>query len=353
MLIATIVGARPQFIKEAAVGRVLRQKHREILIHTGQHFDPEMSDVFFEELQIARPDYNLGIGGGSHGDQTGRMLSAIEAILVKDRPDAVLVYGDTNSTLAGALAAVKLHVPIAHVEAGLRSRDRRMPEEINRVLTDHASDLLFAPTRTAMENLRLEGIVERARLTGDVMADVLAHNLALARKRPILKDLGLAPKQYYVATLHRPANVDDPAMLAPILTALDEADLPVVLPMHPRTRNRLQEFGIKLPSGSLRVIAPQGYLEFLALEADARRIITDSGGIQKEAYLLKVPCITVRDVTEWIETVDDGWNILVGNDSKMLKDAIASFTPSRPHRDLFGRNAADDIVRMLPELARK
>jgi UDP-N-acetylglucosamine 2-epimerase (non-hydrolysing) len=352
VLVATVVGARPQFIKEAAVGRVLRERHREILIHTGQHYDPEMSDVFFEELQIARPDYNLGIGSGAHGEQTGRMLQAIEAVLVKEAPDAVLVYGDTNSTLAGALAAAKLHVPIAHVEAGLRSHDRRQPEEINRVLTDHASDLLFAPTRSAMEHLRHEGIVDRARLVGDVMADVLRHNIELARKRPILSTLGLTPGGYHVATLHRPSNVDDPKVLGGILRALDRASLPVVLPLHPRTRSRLAEFGIAEPSHAVRIIPPQGYLEFLALMADARRVITDSGGIQKEAYLLKIPCITVREKTEWTETVEDGWNTLVGSDPAALEEALQSFSPTGAHRDLFGRNAAEEIVRLLPELAK-
>lgn len=334
------------------MGRVLRRKHQEILVHTGQHHDPEMSDVFFDELSIPRPHHNLGIAGGPHGEQTGRMLLALEKVIESEDPDCVLVYGDTNSTLAGALAAVKMHVPVAHVEAGLRSFDRRMPEEINRVLTDHAADLLLAPTRTAMDNLALEGIAQRARLTGDVMADVLRHNLELSRGREITKALGIQPRRYLVATLHRPSNVDDPAALKRILDALGGSDLPVILPLHPRTRNRLAEFGIAEVPKSVKIVPPQGYLEFLQLLAGARKIVTDSGGIQKEAYLLKIPCVTVRDTTEWRETVADGWNVLVGSDPERIRQAIREFEPSGPQTNVYGTDAAERIVELLPELAK-
>lgn len=349
--ILTIVGARPQFIKAAPVSRVLRRAAREILVHTGQHYDYGMSAVFFEELAIPEPDYNLGIGSGSHGQQTGQMLIAIEAVLLTEKPDWVLVYGDTNSTLAGALAAVKLHIPLAHVEAGLRSFNRAMPEEHNRVLTDHAADLLFCPTPHAVELLAREGLTQGVYLTGDVMFDAFCYNAALADQRStILAELELQPQAYYLATLHRPANTDDPARLQSLLDVLTTLDLPVVFPVHPRTRQHIERHGL-LPQSkiqNLKLIEPVGYLEMLALEKSAARILTDSGGVQKEAYMAGVPCITLREETEWVETVEAGWNILVGADPERIRAAVRDFAPPADRPALYGDgHAAERIVNIL------
>lgn len=318
MRITTVVGARPQFIKAAAVSRVLRAMPgvREILVHTGQHYDDNMSDVFFRELEIPEPDYHLDIGSGTHGAQTGRMLEAIEQVLLKEGPDWVLVYGDTNSTLAGALAAAKLHIPVAHVEAGLRSFNRRMPEEINRVLTDHICDLLFAPTQAAVDNLLREGISPTAvRLVGDVMYEAALYYGAKAEaKSRVLARLGLQPKGYILATVHRAENTDDLARLEAIFSGLVSVgkSIPVVLPMHPRTRAALRYMGpISDIEQRLRVIEPVGYLDMLVLEKNARLIATDSGGVQKEAFFYRVPCVTLRRETEWVELVELGWNQLV------------------------------------------
>ena len=348
MRVLSIVGARPQFIKAAAVSRVLRRRHTEVLVHTGQHYDKMMSEVFFDELGIPRPDYNLGIGSGSHGAQTGAMLVAIEEVLLAKSPDAVLVYGDTNSTLAGALAAVKLHIPIAHVEAGLRSFNRRMPEEINRLLTDHVACWLFCPTQTAVDNLRAEGVTEGVWLVGDVMVDALNHNLPLALDRPgVWERLGLEASSYYLATLHRPRNTDEPARLAGILQALGELDRPVILPAHPRTVHAVETAGLTVPP-NVRVIPPVSYLDMLALEANASRVLTDSGGVQKEAYLVGVPCVTLREETEWIETVETGWNQLVGADPVAVRAAVGSPIPLEPRLPLFGDGKASErIVRIL------
>jgi len=322
MRVATIVGARPQFIKAAAVSRQLRAAPgcTEVLIHTGQHFDPEMSEIFFAELMIPPPDHNLGIGSGLHGAQTGRMLAAIEAALLEVRPELVLVYGDTNSTLAGALAAAKLHLPVAHVEAGLRSFNRRMPEEINRVVTDHLSEWLFAPTGVAVGNLVREGI-DRGRIhqVGDVMYDVALHCAEAARGRgAILDRLGLSPKTYVLATIHRAENTDDRTRLCAILEGLAAVarEQPVVLPLHPRTRARLAAGDVvaRLPA-ACRVIEPVGYLDMVALEMNARLIATDSGGVQKEAFFYRVPCVTLRTETEWTELVELGWNLVVPPES--------------------------------------
>lgn len=328
----TIVGARPQFIKAAAVSRVIRATEdvKEILVHTGQHYDANMSDVFFNELEIPRPDYNLGIGSGTHGEQTGKMLQAIEKVLLEEKPDWVLVYGDTNSTLAGALAAVKLHIPVAHVEAGLRSFNRRMPEEINRVLTDHASDLLFAPTKTAVGNLRNEGIPEeRIKLVGDVMYDAaLYYGKKAERQSQILNKLGLKPKEYILATVHRAENTDDPSRLRVIFDALCEiaCEIKVVLPLHPRTRDALIKSGMydKVAS-SICLTEPVGYLDMVMLEKNARLIATDSGGVQKEAFFYRVPCVTLREETEWVELVELGWNLVVPPFSAgAIADAVMS-----------------------------
>jgi UDP-GlcNAc3NAcA epimerase len=323
--ILTIVGARPQFIKAAVVSREMRTRAdiSEILVHTGQHFDANMSDIFFEELDIQKPDYNLGIGGGTHGQNTGRMIEAIETVLLQHRPDWVLVYGDTDSTLAGALSAVKLHVPIAHVEAGLRSFNRRMPEEINRILTDHASDLLLTPTDLASRNLTAEGIgSERVKQVGDVMFDAaLYYGHKAETQSHIMDTLKLSPKGYVLATVHRQENTDNIERLSAILAGFGETAIPVIWPLHPRTRKRISEFGLQLPS-SVRCIDPVGYLDMVMLEKNAALIATDSGGVQKEAYFHRVPCITLRDETEWIETVEMGWNQVVGTDEIQIQMAI-------------------------------
>jgi len=313
--IVTIVGARPQFIKAAAVSPHLRAHIFEILIHTGQHYDDDMSRVFFDELDMPMPAYNLGVGSGNHGMQTGRMLEAIENLLLEVRPDRVLVYGDTNSTLAGALAAAKLHIPVAHVEAGLRSYNRTMPEEINRIATDHIADLLFAPTEAAVSNLRCEGIAaDRIHLTGDVMYDVALRFASCAERRSsILRELDLAPKSYVLATIHRAGNVDDPVRLEAIYEGLERAaaTLPVVWPVHPRTRPPVDAIRARRNSAPpLRLIAPVGYLDMILLEKNARLIVTDSGGVQKEAFFHGVPCLTLREETEWVELVELGWNRL-------------------------------------------
>jgi UDP-GlcNAc3NAcA epimerase len=296
MKVVTVVGARPQFVKAAPVSMVLRRDHTEVLVHTGQHYDRALSDLFFEEMAIPRPDHELGVGSGSHGRQTGQMLIGIEEVLLAERPDWVLVYGDTNSTLAGALAAVKLGIPVAHVEAGLRSFNRAMPEEHNRILTDHCADLLLCPTQTAVDLLRDEGVTRGVHLVGDVMYDAALQFAEVARQRStILADLGLTPKSYALATLHRPYNTDDPVRLAEVLAALDALEMPVVFPMHPRTRQRLNSVGnTHHASRNTHHVPPVGYLDMLALEQSAALILTDSGGVQKEAYFFAVPCVTLR-----------------------------------------------------------
>ena len=350
MKIASIVGARPQFIKCAPVSRELRKEHEEVLIHTGQHYDHGMSEVFFEELAIPKPDYNLNIGSGTHGHQTGAMLGAIEDVLQQENPDLVLVYGDTNSTLAGALAAAKLHVPVAHVEAGLRSFDRRMPEEVNRVLTDHCSDLLFCPTKTAVENLAAEGITGGVHLVGDVMVDAMNYNRAVAEERSrILEAVGVRPGEYLVITVHRPSNTDSQENMVAILGALAEAGMPVVFPVHPRTRNYLGRYGLlaKMPE-NVQVTEPLGYLDMLHLMAHAAKILTDSGGVQKEAYMLGVPCITLRENTEWVETVEAGWNVLVGAGREEIVSMILGFAPAGDQPPLFGDGrAAAGIAKII------
>jgi UDP-GlcNAc3NAcA epimerase len=313
--VLTVLGARPQFVKAAAVSRALAQAGvDEVLVHTGQHHDANMSDVFFSELGIPAPAHHLGVAGGSHGAMTGRMLERVEEVLLAERPDWVLVYGDTNSTLAGALAAVKLHLPVAHVEAGLRSFNRRMPEEVNRVLTDHAADLLFAPTEAAVANLRAEGIDgERVRQVGDVMYDAALHYGAEAeRGSDVLSRLGLAPGGYALSTVHRAENTDDPARLRAVFAGLARLarELPVVLPLHPRTRGALERAGAPVDTAGLRIVDPVGYLDMVMLEKHAALVATDSGGVQKEAFFYRVPCVTLRDETEWVELVELGWNRL-------------------------------------------
>jgi UDP-GlcNAc3NAcA epimerase len=352
MKVLSVVGARPQFIKAAPVSRALRLVAHEVLVHTGQHYDYEMSAVFFQELHIPEPDYNLGVGSGPHGWQTGQMLIRLEEVLLAEKPDWVLVYGDTNSTLAGALAAVKLHVPMAHVEAGLRSFNRQMPEEHNRVLTDHAADLLFCPTQTAVNNLAREGIAQGVHLVGDVMYDAVLYNTSLAEERSdALVRLGLAPRGYALATIHRPHNTDDPDRLQNILSALAEIDLPIVFPAHPRTRQRMADFNLQVrqyPIANIHLTDPVGYLDMLVLEKNARLILTDSGGVQKEAYYFAVPCLTLREETEWLETVETGWNRLVGADRAAIVQSAHRFQPEGSPPTIFGDgHAAETIVELL------
>ncbi len=325
MKIVSIVGARPQFIKLAPLSAELRKAEiEEIILHTGQHYDENMNEIFFKELEIPEPDHNLGIGSGLHGEQTGRMLIEIEKILIIEKPDIVIVYGDTNSTLAGALAAKKLHMFLAHVEAGLRSFNKEIPEEINRIVADHLSDILFCPTETAMENLKNEGISKGVYLVGDIMFDALLHFVRIAQKKSrILEILNLKLKDYYLLTIHRAENADNLERLENILSALGESEKNIVFPIHPRTKNRIREFGLgNYLNPNIKVIDPVGYLDMLELERNAYAILTDSGGVQKEAFWLRVPCITLREETEWIETVKYGWNTLVGSNKDKILEAL-------------------------------
>ena len=349
MRIVTIIGNRPQFVKAAAVSRLLRESHDEQIVHTGQHYDDELSKVFFDELGVPAPDRELGAGSGSNTAQTARMLGALEPVLSELAPDLVLVYGDTNSTLAGALAASQGGFRLGHVEAGMRSFDRTMPEELNRALTDHASDLLLCSTTTAMANLDRENAPGEAHLVGDVMADVsLAFRDIAAERSTILADLGLEPDGYLAVTAHRAGNVDSPERLASLVELL--AALPaatgcrVIFPAHPRTRDRLEGTLLIERLGGVEVIPPLGYLDFLELARSSRAVLTDSGGVQKEAYLLGVPCVTLRDTTEWVETVDAGWNTLVDLDREAAIAALERRPPvERP--ELYGGGRAAERVR--------
>ncbi|HJX39112.1 MAG TPA: UDP-N-acetylglucosamine 2-epimerase (non-hydrolyzing) [Anaerolineae bacterium] len=344
MKVASVVGARPQFIKAAPLDRELRRLCTHVLIHTGQHYDFSMSAVFFEELHIPEPDYNLGVGSASHGRQTGEMLIRIEETLEQERPDCLLVYGDTNSTLAGALAAAKLHLPVAHVEAGLRSFNRSMPEEINRVLTDHVADILFCPTETARSNLSREGIAQGVFNFGDVMYDaVLQSREVLDRPSSLLSSLGLLPGSYLLVTVHRPSNTDQEENLSSILDALRETGEEVIFPAHPRTRQALARLGSEVPS-NVRLLEPVSYVNMLLLERNARLILTDSGGMQKEAYFFGVPCITLREETEWVETVEAGWNLLVGASKPRILQAARDFHPQGDRPEIFGDGRASERI---------
>ncbi len=346
---AIVVGARPQFIKIALFIGKLRGKFDSVLIHTGQHYDYNMSKIFFDELGIPDPDYHLQVGSANHGEQTGLMLQKLEPVLLKESPDVVLVCGDTNSTLAGALVASKLNIPVAHIEAGLRSFNRTMPEEINRVITDHISKYLFCPTETSAINLSLEGIVNGVHLVGDVMYDTaLYYEQLMEEKRPnILHRLGLFPKCYFLATIHRPQNTDNAENLGNIVGALSQCPLPIILPLHPRTRGKMGF--IPEESGACHFISPVSYLDMLVLEKNALAILTDSGGVQKEAYFFKVPCITFRDETEWVETVDDGWNVLTGANKAKILLAVGKIGDFRPIcKNRYGDgNATDKIIDIL------
>jgi UDP-N-acetylglucosamine 2-epimerase len=348
--ILTVLGARPQFVKAAVVSRPLRAVHREILLHTGQHYDDGMSQRFFSELDIPKPDYQLGVGSGSHASQTARMLIGIEDAIEREHPDRMLVYGDTNSTLAGALAAAKLHVPIAHVEAGLRSFNALMPEEINRIVTDRLSDLLFCPCESAARNLEREGITRGVHVVGDVMAEALRHFGTRARQT-FVERIGLPSGKYLLATVHRAENTDDPERLRAIVRAFEALEETVVVPAHPRLQDALNRHSI-IPGGGVRLIDPVGYLDMVALEQHARAILTDSGGVQKEAYWLGVPCVTLRDETEWVETVEAGWNVLAGADADRIVDAVRRINPPQTRPSLYGEGrAVSAIVDLLSKAA--
>lgn len=350
MRIATVVGARPQFIKSGPVSRALDTAGiEEILVHTGQHYDLNMSDVFFETMGLRVPAYHLGLGAATHGKMTGEMLAAIEEILLKDAVDGLLVYGDTNSTLAGALAAAKLHIPVFHVEAGLRSFNRRMPEEINRVLTDHVSSLLFCPTPVAVDHLHAEGIVAGVHMVGDVMKDGIDYTLAQIEELAGTEQR--EPGSYYLATVHRQENVDNPQRLSGIMTAFAQVDRLVVLPLHPRTRAKIKADGqLEALSSNIEIVDPIGYVDMLQLLAGAKAMLTDSGGVQKEAYMLGIPCITLRDETEWVETVESGWNTLVGANTEAIVAATRREVRQMSHPDLYGDgHASDRIVSTIKE----
>ncbi len=353
MKIISVVGARPQFIKLSSLSKELRKKHREIILHTGQHYDDELSQIFFSELSIPKPDYNLGIGSAEHGEQTGKMLGSIEEVLTFEKPDLIIVYGDTNSTLAGALAAAKQNIPVAHVEAGLRSFVKSMPEEINRVLTDHVSSLLFCPTPTSIKNLKKEGITKGVYLVGDVMYDSLKENLVVAnRKSKIMKKLTLQKKEFYLITVHRAENTDIKENLEKIIPIVIHLDKKVVFPIHPRTRKRLSEFSLLdrlLSKHDLLLIDPVSYLDMLVLEKGARYVLTDSGGVQKEAFFLKTPCLTLREETEWVETVESGWNSIVGLAIKKIEQNLnKTVVSSQSVRTTFGdARASQNISKLL------
>jgi UDP-N-acetylglucosamine 2-epimerase len=348
MRIVTVVGNRPQFVKAAAVSRVLRERIDELIVHTGQHYDDELSRVFFEELSVPAPDRELDAGGGTNTAQTARILAALEPVLDELAPSLVLVYGDTNSTLAGTLAASQAGIPTGHVEAGMRSFDRSMPEELNRVLTDHASDLLLCSTDTAMRNLEREGVRGESHLVGDVMADVSLSFRDIAEERStILDDLGLAPGEYLAVTAHRAGNVDPPERLEALVSLLEALPGPVVLPLHPRTRERLEAAGLMERLGGIRVVPPLGYLDFVKLARHARAVLTDSGGVQKEAYLLGVPCVTLRDTTEWVETVEAGWNTLVDLDRDAALTALERPLPDERPELYGGGHAAERVCEVL------
>jgi UDP-N-acetylglucosamine 2-epimerase (non-hydrolysing)/UDP-GlcNAc3NAcA epimerase len=342
--IVTIVGNRPQFVKAAAVSRLLRERHEELLVHTGQHYDDELSRVFFDELGVPAPDRELAAGSGSNTEQTARILGALEPVLAELRPGLALVYGDTNSTLAGAIAAAQAGIPVGHVEAGMRSFDRTMPEELNRVLTDHASDLLLCSTQTAVDNLAREDVRGATHLVGDVMADVsIAFREIAAQRSTIVADLGLEPGAYLAVTAHRAGNVDRPDRLERLVALLRALPRPVIFPVHPRTRARLEAAGLLDRLEGVTLVAPLGYLDFLELARHARAILTDSGGVQKEAYLLGVPCVTLRDTTEWVETVEAGWNVLVDLDSEAALAALER-TPPAQRPELYGGGHAAERV---------
>ncbi len=350
MKIAQIVGARPQFVKLAPLSREIRKRHQEIIIHSGQHYDLQMNEVFFRDMEIPQPDFNLSVGSGSQGKQTAEILSAVETVLLSEKPDAVVVFGDTNTTLAGALAAAKLGIKTAHVEACLRSFNRTMPEELNRIVADQLCDLLLAPTQKAMQNAAAEGLSAKTRLVGDIMVDSLAFGLAKAkRESKALQTLGLENQDYCLLTLHRPYNVDAADNLIHILSGLNRLNRQIIFPVHPRTRNILKQTAAhKLTQ--IRFIEPQAYLDFIVLMQGAQLILTDSGGIQKEAYILRKPCVTLRYETEWVETVESGWNLLLPVNSKDFPLSIADFAVPPSHPEIFGTDVAAKMAELIEGL---
>jgi len=346
MKVLSIVGARPQFIKVAPVHKALSKKHHHAILHTGQHYDYQMSQVFFDELHIPAPDYYLGVGSGSHGVQTGKMLAAIEEILMKDRPDMVLVYGDTNSTLAGALAATKLNIPIGHVEAGLRSFRRGMPEEINRVLTDHISTLLFCPSQVSVDHLAREGVTKGVHIVGDTMTEVLL-DIEDRLKDDVLDRMGVKKGRYVLCTIHRQENADDRKNMEEIIGAILSSGETFVLPLHPRTRKNLAGWGMLEgleKAENVVLTEPQNFMSFTALEKNAHKIMTDSGGVQKEAFFFDVPCVTVRDETEWVETLEDGWNVLVGAHRDRIIEALRQERPKKKRTVSYGDGKVSERI---------
>jgi len=349
MKIFSIVGARPQFIKLAPLSSRLSQFHEEIIVHTGQHYDYAMSEKIFQDLGIRKPDIHLGIGSGSQAAQTGEMMIKLEAAMIEKKPDTIVVFGDTNSTLAGGLAASKLGIPIIHIEAGLRSYNRSMPEEINRIITDHVSEYLFAPTQTAVNILKTEGLEKITFLTGDIMVDTMQTNLKIAlQKSNIISQLRLENKKYNLLTLHRNYNVDNTKILEHILDQLGNLEEKIIFPVHPRTRKMLAT-NYSMPS-NIVLIEPQGYLDFITLENFSNKIITDSGGIQKEAYILQKPCITLRTETEWIETVEEKWNLLLDPSDKLITSKIAAFIAPDKQNDIFGENVTEKMIHIINDI---
>lgn len=346
MKIFSIVGARPQFIKLAPLSKALTGQHKEFIVHTGQHYDYAMSEKIFMDLGIRKPDIHLGTGSGTQAAQTGEMMAKLETAMLEKKPDVIIVFGDTNSTLAGVMAASKLNIPIIHIEAGLRSYNRSMPEEINRIVADHVSKYLFAPTQTAVSILKQEGLKKNTFFTGDIMVDTMKNNLSIAlEKSTIISDLKLNNEEYNLLTLHRNYNVDDKSILDHILNQLGELGEKIIFPVHPRTRKMLPDsFSI---SENIHITEPLGYLDFIALENSAKRIITDSGGIQKEAYLLKKPCITLRTETEWVETVEEKWNLLINPTAKKIASKITSFKPPKKQKEVFGKNVTKKMVKII------
>lgn len=353
MKILTVAGTRPQLVKIAAVSRKLRKEFEEVLINTGQHYDYNMNGIFFDELDIPKPDYNLGVGSGPHGKQTGEMMIKLEEIFEKEQPDVVLVYGDTNSTLAGALVASKRLIPLIHIEAGLRSFNKDMPEEQNRILTDHLSDLLLIPSENAKSNLSKEGIENGVFNVGDVMMDAVLYNIKLAEEKYSLSDFELEKNEYVLGTIHRAENTNNPDKLKAILKSFAELDKEVFLPLHPRTNKLIKEYGfdeIVKTSNNIRIVDPISYLEMLLVEKNAYAIVTDSGGVQKEAYFAQVPCLTLRDQTEWTETIDLGWNKLIDPLNDNLADELKTIRPGQEIFDAYGNGqAADKIINKIKE----
>ncbi len=346
MKIISIVGARPQFIKLAPLSAKLSGSHEEIIVHTGQHYDYAMSERIFSDLGIRNPDYHLGVGSGSHATQTGEMMKALEKVMIEKEPGLVIVFGDTNSTLAGALAASKLNIPIVHVEAGLRSYNRAMPEEINRIVADHASDYLFAPTRTAEGILQGEGLGDRTYMTGDIMVDTITENLPVALKNYTSPEgLDIENLEYNLLTLHRNYNVDNPVILEGILRKLEDLGETIIFPVHPRTMKMLE--GIDFNGRNIVFTEPIGYLDFVAFENFSKRIITDSGGIQKEAYILRKPCVTLRTETEWTETVREGWNLLVDPSDEAMCEKIMAFRVPPEQNPVFGEKVTERMVEII------